>query len=734
MEISGVHAYCQRSVAAGNTVHFRVSSTVPCEMEVCRLGKVDQFDTDEVLHSFGRLEPMLQPIHPGSYIHIERDLSSAKTFDQLTLECWIRPWSWETDQGLITSLDSETNRGFALLISQGGRLCFQLADGRHAQATPSYQHTRLELREWHHVAMVSDGASAAIFVNGRFQGSWAQSGPIAVAGVPLRLGAGGAATADDFLDGDLAMPVIYNRALTAAEVQARFESRGLRQPECKSLIACWPFDEEGGDRIADASGNGCHGRIINRATWMIGGPSFRDEMVERHQDYDPRKDSTRGHGIRFASDDLYDCHWNVTREYQVPADAKSGAHVGRFQFEQNGQPWKYYVTFVVRRGKGRPPAPVLVLCSTNTWQAYSATPFAINRPDQQFWDTGGFPNAIEGVPSTCCYRNHQRGQPTYAVGMKLPWPCAGPDVFFSDPEQVNYSHLMRGERFTHNWLDETGYEYDVATDHDLHSNPKILDKYKVLIINGHSEYWSIEAYEGVDRFLRNGGNAIVLSGNTMFWRVSYDEDGTAMECRKFGTDIGGRENASVGESFHSHDHKRGSLMRYAGYPAWRVLGLECIGWWPLKAAAFGSYEATNADHEIFHTPEEVGIKNGRHFGHAAGGGLPRVGGHESDVRLGRIREITRHFPADATIPEEPAGITTLAQVVGTGRRGIDYFGRWEPLYHGVYAEMIYWERPQGGRVFHGGCIAGGWALSADAKLQTLMRNVLHRFGVRRRTG
>ena len=92
--------------------------------------------------------------------------------------------------------------------------------------------------------------------------------------------------------------------------------------------------------------------------------------------------------------------------------------------------------------------------------------------------------------------------------MKLPWPCAGPDVFFSDPEQVNYSHLMRGERFTHNWLDETGYEYDVATDHDLHSNPKILDKYKVLIINGHSEYWSIEAYEGVDRFLRNGGNAI----------------------------------------------------------------------------------------------------------------------------------------------------------------------------------------------------------------------------------
>jgi hypothetical protein len=43
--------------------------------------------------------------------------------------------------------------------------------------------------------------------------------------------------------------------------------------------------------------------------------------------------------------------------------------------------------------------------------------------------------------------------------------------------------------------------------------------------------------------------------------------------------------------------------------------------------------------------------------------------------------------------------------------------------------MIYWERPQGGRVFHTGAIGSGWALSADPKFQTLIRNVLHHFGV-----
>jgi hypothetical protein len=43
--------------------------------------------------------------------------------------------------------------------------------------------------------------------------------------------------------------------------------------------------------------------------------------------------------------------------------------------------------------------------------------------------------------------------------------------------------------------------------------------------------------------------------------------------------------------------------------------------------------------------------------------------------------------------------------------------------------MIYWERPQGGRVFNAGVIGYGWTLHADPKLQALLRNVLHHFGV-----
>ena len=79
---------------------------------------------------------------------------------------------------------------------------------------------------------------------------------------------------------------------------------------------------------------------------------------------------------------------------------------------------------------------------------------------------------------------------------------------------------MRTEVFLHRWLDgeygdHAGYDYDVVTDHDLHREPEMLAGYKTLFINGHSEYWSADAYHGVDRFLRGGGTVIALSGNTM---------------------------------------------------------------------------------------------------------------------------------------------------------------------------------------------------------------------------
>ena len=61
----------------------------------------------------------------------------------------------------------------------------------------------------------------------------------------------------------------------------------------------------------------------------------------------------------------------------------------------------------------------------------------------------------------------------------------------------------------------------------------------------------------------------------------------------------------------------------------------------------------------------------------------------------------------------------------------DYFQRPVPLSQAppipVAAEMIYWERPGGGRVFHAGSINAGSTLAVDPKWSGLLRNVLSHF-------
>ncbi|HKY38139.1 MAG TPA: N,N-dimethylformamidase beta subunit family domain-containing protein [Polyangiaceae bacterium] len=111
------------------------------------------------------------------------------------------------------------------------------------------------------------------------------------------------------------------------------------------------------------------------------------------------------------------------------------------------------------------------------------------------------------------YNNHSSGAPAYQVGTKMPW-AAYPYMNYYGPPH-NYSHLLRAERFLHVWLEQNGYEYDVASDFDVHQNPSLFNSYKVVVIAGHSEYWSAQAYSGLKQYVANGGRVFVASGNTM---------------------------------------------------------------------------------------------------------------------------------------------------------------------------------------------------------------------------
>ena len=186
---------------------------------------------------------------------------------------------------------------------------------------------------------------------------WPYSAHVRPGTAPLRIGAAGQeGVASNFLDADLAMPAIYGRALAPAEIEARFAARGLSRPSDAGLLACWLLDEERGERAADASPHARHAWIINRATWMIGGPAF-DADVPRFGTYDPSTDPRRGHGLRLASDDLFDCRWKVSHEYRIPEKARSGIYAARLRFRLDGEERLDHAVFIVRKAAARPGRP-----------------------------------------------------------------------------------------------------------------------------------------------------------------------------------------------------------------------------------------------------------------------------------------------------------------------------------------------------------------------------------------
>jgi hypothetical protein len=741
IEIPGLHAYTDRlSVPAGEAIGFHVSSTLPYDFSVRQLGPdVDDAAQDIVLHAEPGQAALLQPIHPGSYIAVADGLPS-EPLHEFSLECWINPWAFGDPQAVMSQCDLPHQPGFALELDAAGAPAF-----RCGHATLSGK--PLASRQWVHLAATFLRGRMALYVNGEPVSAGAGPAHGLPAQAPLRIGAAGRhGVADHFLDADLAMPAVHGRYLSAEEVRERWLDGAQRPPHAERLLGCWPLMEQRGDVVADVSPFQHTGRLVNHGTWMVPGPRFDPSRVPRFGNvpsYDPRADDRRGHALRLASDDLMDCRWTQTHRVTLPVDARPGIYVGRFDAVLDGEPIAYELSFIVKRATARAPAPFVVLCATNTWLAYSASPFARNLAQAASWPRQGkgLPNAHPQAPDYNLYTAHRKGQPTYHLGLRMPRPNASPRALYA-PEGSGFSQWVRLERHLHTWLDREGYAYDVVTDLDLDRDPSLLEPYRAVVVNGHSEYWSALAREGLDAYLRRGGSAIVLSGNSMYWRVSFDANGLVMEQRKTNTPMsddespGGRVAAPGGvhgEQYHAHDGGRGGLWRFAGASCSELIGLETAGWGFADAEDFGIYRVKEPEHFLFKGPLPTGLAKGSSFGHGPGGSLPRAVGHEWDLSIRTLRRMTGTPPADGELPADASGIVVLAEgvrrVPGRMDAYLDFFERPTASLDGLSAEMIYWERPQGGRVFNAGAVCASWVLHADTAFAALLSNVLAHFGV-----
>src|SRR3954451_13212963 len=73
--------------------------------------------------------------------------------------------------------------------------------------------------------MTYDQATIRLYVNGQQQATFAYTGAITTPNIPVMIGRRGTTGAESWFSGTIDEVAIYNRALTATEVQAHYDAR-----------------------------------------------------------------------------------------------------------------------------------------------------------------------------------------------------------------------------------------------------------------------------------------------------------------------------------------------------------------------------------------------------------------------------------------------------------------------------------------------------------------------------
>lgn len=775
----GTTGYAADSVIAGTTIHIKSSASSSYDVRLVRPGRDTLTPSKDV--DYGLIASVTAPtqqwIKKGSYVYVPSALAplNGAPITKLTLECWVRPFlpvppgSYTSlRRGLVTQYSRSPDQcGFGLFLDENLRPVCYFGNGGafnaafEFAAAPAFNSIAKSVQgasmadKWNHIVAVFDGTLSAanrikLFLNGS---PMTPANPSQLAGptsvtpgaAPLRLGASGqSGVTNHFVDGDLAMVAIYSKAMSITEVQSRSNAAVPPTPS-GNVEAWWNFADEDGPNVPDSI-SARDGIIRNHGTRMIGGPGFNAETSADAPFPIPLVGGQPAwrSAIRLMRDDLIDCEWITTHPLPIPQETPPGLYVARF-LEKNAAPPPampssgYDIPIVVRPASNKPKAPIAVLASTTTWHIY-----------KQPWNV---PHHYEGP--------YAAGAPVYRIGRNLPfisgdsgaggthWSTLTQNVrsllyqkFQTDGSNVPYyDHLVAAERPLHVWLERNGYEYDLLADSDLVDG--VLDPYRVVMVVGHSEYWTPEMVDAVDGFLAGGGKVICLSGNTMYWRTSYlgaptsrvpglIYPGESIESRKYHGI--GQNTGWPGERYHSTDVLTGGLWRdqeqapLDNKEPWRVLGLDMFGYQGGFNEVF--VEQVGSDvHPFLRSPENTGLQ----INDSLGG--PRTVGHEFDVRRSTFPDPPAFGGADATV-------IARAYYGGSGSTIHLYSSAVATTYpQMVVNEVVEWVRPDGSRVLNSGSIATAGAMiglhgdsAGEAQLGRFYRNALHAMGVEQRLG
>jgi hypothetical protein len=234
------------------------------------------------------------------------------------------------------------------------------------------------------------------------------------------------------------------------------------------------------------------------------------------------------------------CGWSPSLEFQVGEDWPSGAYRITLTAQgPKGNELSAHHLFIVRPLAGAKAQRILQVAATGSWMAYN---------------TWGGSNHYQGITGP------KRNQYATTVSLERPWcrgfvvlPQGAPRVPLEvDPPPFStprYPHLEWAfangysnkyassgwasyDRHFLRWAESAGYEVDLASQHELHFNPEILQGYACVVFVGHDEYWTWAMRDAVDDYIERGGHVARFAGNFM-WQTRLERGGKAQVCYKY---------------------------------------------------------------------------------------------------------------------------------------------------------------------------------------------------------
>jgi N,N-dimethylformamidase len=344
-----------------------------------------------------------------------------------------------------------------------------------------------------------------------------------------------------------------------------------------------------------------------------------------------------------------------------------------------------------------PQAPIAVLASTNTWNAYNNFGGRSN-----YINSTRLPDApiVNGRQDLLRYRTESAfrewGFPDDAYA---PLSMERPEPFNVVPEGTEVTDMITGRQPNHlapaewrllGWLEREGFGYDFYADYQLHAGDLDLDAYRILIISTHPEYWSRAMYERVKEWVyRRGGRLMYLGGNGLNCEIEFLDDATMRfktHLSSGGGELGMADPNNPGAYLESRFHRSveseanltGVVTTHAGIMTAAPYQVRDAGHWIFAGTGLhaGDLFGTESQHERCH------------------GG---ASGHETD-------KMTASSPPNTVL---------LAKGTNPDEGG---------------AEMVYYDVPEGGgAVFSAGSITYPSSLLVDAQISRITSNVITRF-------